>query len=96
MMMDVSHKLPSQRESYTDLSARIASSSSDRAPRLSDVETRENFIRRLRPETELGHIVSVQHTEDSDENESIGNLGRESLDRIIRRDIQWTVVESLA
>lgn len=95
MMMDIGHKLHSQPPSHTDLSSRLGSSS-ERAPRLSDIESRETFIRGLRPEAELRHFASIQHMEDMDEDESAGNLDRESQDRIIRRDIRWTVEESPA
>ena len=93
MMMDIGHKLQSQPNSHTDLNNRLGSSS-DRAPRLSGVECRNIFISRLRPETELEHIVSVQHLQDWTDDGSLGNFERESQDRMIRRDIHWTIEES--
>lgn len=93
MMMDIGHKLQSQPNSHTNLSNRLGSSS-HRPPRLSDVECRNTFISRLRPETELGHIASIQHLQDWADDGSLGNFERESQDRMIRRDIHWKIEES--
>jgi len=93
MMMDISHKLQSQPNSHTDINNRLGSSS-DRAPRLSDVECRDTFISRLRPETELRHIASIQHLQDWTDDGSLGNFERESQDRMIRCDVQWTIEEA--
>jgi len=94
MMMDISHKLQSQPNSHTELCNRLGSSS-DRAPRLSDIECRDTFISRLRPETGLRHIASIQHLQDWVDDGSLGNFERESQDRMIRRDVRWTIEESL-
>lgn len=93
MMMDIGHKLRSQPNSHTDLCNRLGSSS-DRAPRLSDLECGDTFISQLRPETGLRHIASIQHLQDWTDDGSLGNFERDSQDRMIRRDVRWTIEES--
>ena len=93
MMMDVSHKIQSQPTSIIELSSHTASSS-ENAPRLVDFDSNTAFTSLLRPETELRHIASIQHDEESTDDGFLGDVGLKSHDRIIRRDIHWTVEES--
>jgi hypothetical protein len=104
LMMDVSHKLgstsvpttaPSNQEQASN---RTGSASAERAPRLSDVDPREGFIRKLRPE-KLKHTANIHHDARwsmSGGDISLGSLATStSQDRIIRRDIHWDVEHSL-
>lgn len=101
MMMDISYKLHSLAQSSTvgQRSDRVGSSAS-KPPRLSDVEARDDFIRKLRPGSEgLRYTSEIQHLKEwqtLNGDLSVTDCERVSQDKAIRRDMQWTVEESFA
>ena len=102
LMMDVSHKLAASRgtsgPSEQSSSVQPGSKATENAPRLSDVEAREEFLRRMRPDR-VRHTANVEHERRwsmSAGDISLASFGASSQDRIIRRDIHWDVEESFA
>jgi len=102
MMMDVSYKLQSYALSANTAGQRSVrlGSSSTRAPRISDVESRDEFIGRLRPADEgLEYTSTIRHLHkwthpQAHSSESLPTA--DSQDRSIRRDVHWRVEETFA